>query len=284
MRYMRLLGCLLGLACLWSSAWAQRYPLPAVGESRLDDWQIIYSEPHDTLEKIAKRYQVKLVALEHLNPDLKHHPKPWTRIKIPGITLPSSAPREGIVINLAENKLFFFPPQGHEVWVFPIADGRAGWETPLGQTKIIGKQKDPIWHVPESIQLHMEMKGQFIPDKIGPGPNNPLGRFALRTGLDQGRILIHGTNAPSSIGNDASSGCIRMFNEDIETLFGSVGVGTAVRVIDEPQSLTTRIEKQLASTLSIVAPPTPATHQQSKTLIQQLAAGQSRQAPLLHQP
>lgn len=211
---------------------AKGYPLPkdknikTVGKS-----QVIYSEPGDTLSELAKRYHVSVRALKRANRSLPKKLKAWTRINIPGITLPSI--RKGIVINRAENRLFYFPENDNKVWVFPVAVGRSGWETPLGTTKILDKRKDPVWYVPESIQIAAEEKGIFLPDVMRSSPHNPLGKFAMRTGLSKGTILIHGTNNPKSIGRSVSSGCIRMFNKDVGKLFNMVRVGTNVHVVEE---------------------------------------------------
>jgi L,D-transpeptidase ErfK/SrfK len=115
---------------------------------------------------------------------------------------------------------------------YPISIGRMDWETPLGRTSIISKVTDPSWYPPESIRAEHAAEGDPLPRVVPPGPDNPLGKHAMRLGLPG--YLIHGTNRPDGVGMRVTHGCIRMFPEDIDYLFGRVGVDTAVRIINEP--------------------------------------------------
>jgi L,D-transpeptidase ErfK/SrfK len=146
------------------------------------------------------------------------------------------APREGIVINLAARRLFYFPPavegEPRRVVTHPIGIGREGWSTPLGTTKIAHKHVSPPWTVPASIRRERAASGDPLPAVVPPGPDNPLGTHALRLGWST--ILIHGTNKPAGIGMRVSHGCIQLYPEDIVTLFADVPVGTPVTVVDQP--------------------------------------------------
>lgn len=138
------------------------------------------------------------------------------------------------MVNTAVFRLFCFEKPG-EVWTTPAGVGRQGWQTPVGKTKIIGERKDPAWFVPESIRLEHAKKGEFLPKVVPLGPNNPLGRDALRLGFRS--YLIHGTNKPYGVGMRVSHGCIRLYPEAIEQLFHRVEVGTPVEIVEQPYLL-----------------------------------------------
>ena len=157
---------------------------------------------------------------------------PWLpgagrRVTLPSLYLVPEGPRRGIVINLAEQRLYYFPADGHTLETYPIGVAVAGTSTPLGVTKIVRKGAEPAWYPPASIR---EEKPE-LPEMVPPGPNNPLGKYALYLGWPA--YVIHGTNKPYGIGRNVSHGCIRLYPEDIERLFNEVPVGTTVRVIDE---------------------------------------------------
>ena len=148
-------------------------------------------------------------------------------IILPSIYLVPEGPRKGIVINLAEQRLYYFPPDGHTLETYPIGIGVEAQLTPLGSTRVIGKVVRPTWFPPQSIR---EEKPD-LPEMVPPGPANPLGEYELRLGW--AGYLIHGTNKPYGVGRHVSHGCIRLYPEDIERLFSEVPVGTPVRVVDE---------------------------------------------------
>lgn len=231
---MLVVGIVLFILYHWSHAapTAQKYSLPAKNTRHIGEMRMIYSEPGDSLKAIAKRYHITLEALKGANPGIHNKPRPWSLIALPSPVLPD-AKRKGVVINTANRRLYLFPSNSDEVWVFPVAVGRNGWETPVGESKIIDKRKDPVWFVPETIQDAMDEKGIYLPDVVEPGPSNPLGKYAIRTGLSRGTILIHGTNKPSSIGRPVSSGCVRMFNHHVEKVFHHVKVGTPIQVVHQ---------------------------------------------------
>ncbi len=180
----------------------------------------------DSLSKVARQFDVGAVQLMAANPQVA-----WPRLKagdtltVPLENVLPAAAHKGIVINLAQMRLFYFADDG-TVQTFPISIGREGWQTPSGSTAIVLKRKHPTWTVPASIRA----EDPKLPATVPPGPNNPLGQYALNLGW--AGYAIHGTNAPSSIGKPASHGCMRMYPEDIERLFAAVAVGTPVTVVD----------------------------------------------------
>lgn len=139
---------------------------------------------------------------------------------------------DGIIINIPEGMLYFF--KKGTLTAFPVGLGKSDkkWRTPIGKFKITDKAKDPTWHVPLSIQEEMRMNGQEVETMRAPGPNNPLGRYALRTSLAE--ILIHETIWPTTVHQFRSHGCIRMLPEHIEQLFQLVTISTAGQIIYEP--------------------------------------------------
>lgn len=185
----------------------------------------------DNLATIARRNHIGFVELLAANPNVTSPViKAGQSLVIPGQHLLPAAERSGIVVNLAGLRLFRFNDDG-TVLTFPISVGREGWETPTGVTQVVQKRKDPTWTVPASIRA----EDPNLPAVIPAGPDNPLGQYALSLGWPG--YLIHGTNKPSSIGRPSSHGCMRMYPEDIETLFGVVAVGESVSVIDTPITL-----------------------------------------------
>lgn len=115
----------------------------------------------------------------------------------------------------------------------PISVGQMDWKTPLGVTRIVRKEKDPTWYPPKSVREKHLKDGDVLPDSIPPGPDNPLGDYALRLGIPGGAYLIHGTNKPVGVGMQITHGCIRLYPEDIEFLFGEVKVGMNVRIVNQ---------------------------------------------------
>lgn len=200
--------------------------------------QIVKTSKEDTLTDIARRFNVGYEEILRANPKVD----PWLPGADRAIVVPTrfvipSAPRTGIVINIAAMRLFYFPPhkkgEPQVVITHPIGIGKMGWATPEGVTKIVRRQADPTWRVPASvIKEHREERGEELDKVIGPGPDNPLGRYAFY--LQWPSYLIHGTNKPAGVGLRSSHGCIRLYPEDIEQLFNNVPVGTQVRVVNQP--------------------------------------------------
>ena len=152
-------------------------------------------------------------------------------VLVPDFHVLPKAPREGLVMNLAEKRLYYYP-SANEVQVFSVGVGRDGWETPVGSYSIIEKIKDPTWTPPASIRKEHAEKGDPLPAVVPAGPDNPLGAYAMR--LSNPSYLIHGTNKPWGVGMPVSHGCTRMYPEDIEALFPKVEKGTPVRIVNQP--------------------------------------------------
>lgn len=198
---------------------------------------VVLSHKEDTLLDIARRFDVGYNEIVTANPDLD----PWLpgtgkRVLVPNRFILPDAPHKGIVINLAEMRLYYYPPkkknQLQQVITHPIGVGREGWTTPLGKTRIIQKKKDPTWTPPASILAEHLEKGDPLPKVVPAGPDNPLGAYAMRLGMPG--YLLHGTNRPFGVGMRVSHGCIRLFPEDIESLFGIVAVNTPVEILYQP--------------------------------------------------
>lgn len=208
------------------------YPMPSHGDL-IGEPKIITARYEDTFAALARKYDVGYYEIVDANPGVD----PWipgagTEIVIPTQFLLPAVPREGIVINLAELRLYYYAPDGKTVSTYPVGIGSEIWPTPTMHAKIVAKAKDPTWTVPESIMEEHEEAGDEIPHVVGPGPDNPLGQYAMR--LSTAGYLIHGTNRPIGIGRRVTHGCIRMFPEDIESLFKAVPINTPVRIIHEP--------------------------------------------------
>ena len=198
---------------------------------------IVYSHKEDTLLDIARRFDIGYSEIVDANPNLD----PWLpgtgkRVLVPNRFILPDVPHKGIVINLAEMRLYYYPKKGkgqrQKVITHPIGVGRKGWTTPLGKTRIIQKKKDPTWTPPASILAEHLEKGDPLPKVVPAGPDNPLGAYAMRLGMPG--YLLHGTNRPFGVGMRVSHGCIRLFPEDIEHLFGIVAVNTPVEIVYQP--------------------------------------------------
>ena len=186
----------------------------------------------DRFVDVATMFHIGYVNLLAANPGIN----PWipgagTKILLPALHVLPDAPREGIVLNLAELRLYFFPPNGMPIQSYAIGIGQDGWDTPMGEATVTSKQKNPTWTPPESIRLQRP----DLPRVVAPGEDNPLGNHAIY--LDWPSYLIHGTNIPAGVGRRVSHGCIRMFPHDIAVLFPQVQNGTKVLVIDQPIKL-----------------------------------------------
>ncbi|MDU3920650.1 MAG: L,D-transpeptidase family protein [Klebsiella pneumoniae] len=227
---------LLGSLGALNSARAMDYPLPPAG-SRLIGQNQTYTiqEGDNKLQTIARRFNTAAqVILETNNTIAPVNPAPGTVITIPSQMLLPDTPREGIVVNLAELRLYYFPPGENIVQVFPLGIGQLGLETPVTTTRVSQKIPNPTWTPTPGIRARSLDQGIKLPPVVPAGPNNPLGGFALRLGVGNGEYLIHGTSAPDSVGLRVSSGCMRMNAPDIKALFEQVRVGARVQIINEP--------------------------------------------------
>ena len=191
---------------------------------------IRYRAKHeDTLIHLPRRFNVGYTELRAANPFVD----PWlpgagTEILVPAAHILPEAEKKGLVLNLGDQRLYYFEPDGKTAVSFPVGIGREGWSTPTGRTKVVRKRARPTWYVPKSIRAERP----YLPAVVPPGPDNPLGSHALYLGWMS--YLLHGTNKPYGIGRRASHGCVRLYPEDIARLFAEIPVGTPVTVVDQP--------------------------------------------------
>jgi L,D-transpeptidase ErfK/SrfK len=215
------------------------FALPTPGVDVVGEMGTVTVAEGETLLDIARAHDLGYNEISAANPGLDPWlPAPGSTVFLPTRYVLPAAPRRGIIVNLAEMRLYYYPETGgaeRVVMTFPIGIGQEGWTTPLGITRIVGKIKDPSWTVPASIREEHDRLGDPLPGVVPPGPDNPLGAYAMRLGMTS--YLIHGTNKPYGIGRRTSHGCIRLYPEDIETLFQQVPVATPVWVIDQPYKL-----------------------------------------------
>lgn len=220
-------------------AWATTYEL---GEGQplvfgtTEHYTTVYE---DTFTDIARRFSLGYEEIARANPGID----PWLPgagkdLLIPGRRILPNVPQEGIVINLPEHRLYYFPKRKKNekpiVITYPVSIAKMDWNTPLGETKVVSKEKNPSWYPPESVRKEHAARGEPLPAVVGPGPDNPLGAYKMRLAITPGAYLIHGTNNPLAVGMAVTHGCMRMYPEDIEALFPLVPVGTKVRIINEP--------------------------------------------------
>ena len=230
--------------CLWLlstfpalSVHAESFILPPPDVDLVGEIRIVFARHEDTLIDIARRYSIGYEEIIKTNPGIdRWMPGDGTPVVLPTRYILPDAPRQGIVLNVSEMRLYYYPkPKSGEkplVITYPVSIGRMDWKTPLGTTTIVKKQKDPPWYPPASIKAEHAAEGEILPDMIPGGPDNPLGRYALRLGIPG--YLIHSTNKPYGIGMRVTHGCIRMYPEDIEEFFPMVSVNTPVRIVNQP--------------------------------------------------
>lgn len=213
-----------------------RYEIEA-GQEVVGELQVVQTRYEDTFVDIARAYGLGYDELVAANPGVD----PWLPGDGKAVVLPTrfvlpNAPREGLVLNIAAKRLFYYPAaepgEPRVVETYPIGIGRTGWATPTGSTSVVSKARDPIWFVPASVRREHLEAGDPLPPQVPPGPDNPLGKYVLGLGLPG--YLIHGTNKPAGVGMRVSHGCVRLFPENIEQLYQQVGIGTKVRIVNQP--------------------------------------------------
>ncbi|SDI41414.1 L,D-transpeptidase ErfK/SrfK [Vreelandella titanicae] len=216
------------------------YLLPETGNIVGEAYTVQVENEEDTLLDIAHAHGVGYEEIRRANPDTSLWvPGKGTQVQIPGQHILPDVERKGVVINIAELRLYYYPEvqdgETPRVETYPIGIGRDGFDTPLGITKTTMRLEDPAWYPPESVRQEAAERGDPPPDVVPPGPDNPLGQHAIL--LDIPGYLIHGTNQPDGIGMRASRGCIRMHPDDIKAVFEQIPNGTQVNIIDEPIKL-----------------------------------------------
>lgn len=230
---------LCGLTLTSLSASAVEYPLPAAN-SRLVGQNVEYVVPADSkqpLEAIAAKYQIGLTGMMEANPGVDPYlPLPGSTLIVPHQLILPDTPRQGIVINVAEMRLYYYPKGTNTVEVLPIGIGQLGTDTPENWvTSVQRKKANPTWTPTAKVHREYAAKGEPLPAVVPAGPENPMGLFALYIG---NLYAIHGTNATFGIGLRVSHGCVRLRNEDIEHLFHAVPVGTRVQFVNQPVKAT----------------------------------------------
>jgi len=232
----------LGLAVLVGGgpcARATVYQLAKPDDTIVGEDQTITTVYEDTLYDLARKYSLGSEEVIRVNPGVD----PWLpgagkQVIIPGRHILPPGPHEGIVVNLPEHRLYYFPKPKHgqpaQVITYPVSIGKMDWHTPIGLTHVIQKEKNPVWFPPESVRKEHAAAGDPLPTRVPSGPDNPLGLFAMRLAAGNGTYMIHGTNNPIAVGLAVTHGCIRMYPEDVEQLFPMIPVGTDVHLINEP--------------------------------------------------
>lgn len=199
--------------------------------------QLVVASKEDTLPDIARRFNIGYEEIVRANPGVD----PWLpgagrQIVVPTRFILPNAPHEGVVINLPALRVFYFPKRAKGepqiVYTHPIGIGKVGWKTPEGATKIVSRQKNPVWRPSAAVRKEHADNDDPIPAVVPAGPDNPLGKYKFTLGWPS--YLIHGTNKPYGVGLRSSHGCIRLYPEDIEYLFNNVPIGTTVRVVNQP--------------------------------------------------
>jgi L,D-transpeptidase ErfK/SrfK len=216
-------------------------PLPLAGDL-IGEGAEVAAAHDDTLIDIARRFGLGYEEVVNANPGID----PWLPgegavIRLPLRRVLPDAPREGIVVNLPEHRLYYFPAakpgEPRLVVTYPVSVGKMDWSTPLGLTHIAAKIKDPPWYPPESVRAEHAQRGDILPKIVPAGPDNPLGQYAMRLAIPGGGYLIHGTNKPAGVGMQVTHGCMRLYPEDIEELFKHVAVDTPVRIVNQPHKV-----------------------------------------------
>lgn len=225
-----------------SQAYATTYSLPAdSGDTVItqypDSLPLTRAEQDETLLDVALRFSLGQMEIVRLNQKLdRWMVKKGEIVRLANRRILPDSPHNGITLNLSEYRLYYYPAsQPGTVMSFAHGIGRQDWKTPLGQTKVSKKVKDPSWYPPESIRQEHAANGDPLPKVVPPGPHNPLGAHALHLALP-GEYRIHGTDIDKiyGIGMQITHGCVRMYPDDIETLYNMIEVGTPVYIVKQP--------------------------------------------------
>ena len=224
-----------------TNTYASRYLIEESNRNTvIGSTKIIYADERDTLLDIARNhgFGYQDMKLANVNVDT-WLPDDGQEVVLPSQFILPVASMDGIVLNVPEMRLYYYPPKEkgklQEVFTYPLGVGREGWSTPYIKTIIVEKKVNPNWYPPKSILKEHEEAGDPLPKIVKPGPENPLGNYAMRLGRRD--YLIHGTNKPNGIGMRISHGCIRLYPEDIKELFSKVSLKTPVNIINQPYKI-----------------------------------------------
>lgn len=214
----------------------------AANQEIVGETQVLFARYENTFSSIGREYDLGYEEMRRANPGVDQWlPGEGTPIYLPTQSILPDAVRKGIVINVPAMRLYYFTSEKSaadpavaitSVATYPIGIGAEGWATPFGEAKVTQKARDPVWYVPSSVRKEHLERGEKLPSVVPPGPDNPLGAYALTLSLPS--YLIHGTNKPDGVGMRSSHGCIRLYPEDIEGLFGRVAKGTPVHIVNQP--------------------------------------------------
>ena len=226
------------LLCRPPAAHCGEFMLPPGAGDLVGQEEYLTGAKADTLADVAREFGLGHQEIRIANPAVEFWLLPDdARVLLPRRHVLPDAVREGIVLNVPEMRLYFYPQacaadQPCRVQTYPVSIGRMDWKTPLGTTRVTAKVENPSWTPPESIRVEAAAEGKQLPAVVPPGPDNPLGAHALY--LDLPGYRIHGTNRPYGVGMRVTHGCVRMYPEDIATLFSQVKVGSRVQILDQP--------------------------------------------------
>lgn len=225
---------------LFNLVHAETFPIMPAGGQVIGGVQVIQAKRQDTLMDIARLYSLGFGEIRKANPEVD----PWlpgeaTQVIIPTRFILPDAPREGIVLNRGEMRLYYFHQDAATgnplVTTYPVGIGRVDRQTPIGRSRIVNKLQNPTWYPTPDVRADYAARGLELPLSVPPGPDNPLGEYALV--LDRPGYLIHGTNRPDGIGMRVSQGCVRLYPEHIAALISRVETGTPVTIVDQPYKL-----------------------------------------------
>ena len=218
------------------SATAADYPLLSPEQQLVGAVNSIEARYEDTLADLADVHGLGFNEIQAANPEVDAWlPGEGTLVRLPQQHILPDAPRSGIVINLPEYRLYFYPENEEKVSTWPVGIGREGWSSPIGETRVLRKEANPSWYPPQSIRDEHAAAGDILPAVVPPGPDNPMGPFKMN--LAMSGYVIHGTNKSFGIGMRVSHGCFRMNNQDVTELFPQVPTGTPVTIINQPYKL-----------------------------------------------
>jgi L,D-transpeptidase ErfK/SrfK len=254
-----------------------KFTLTSADDDVVGAVQVTVASKEDTLPDIARRFNVGYEEIARANPGVD----PWLpgagrSIVVPTRFVLPDAPRDGIIINVAAMRLYYFAPhkkgEAQVVYTHPIGIGKVGWSTPQGVTSVVGHVKDPVWRPSAALRKdHFNDNGEELPAVVKAGPDNPLGKFELTLGWPS--YLIHGTNKPYGVGLRSSHGCIRLYPEDIEKIYQMVTNGTHVRVVNQPFLFGSHDQQLYLQAYSVLEDdPRDWDHAQKKLLSHALAA------------
>lgn len=220
---------------LSSQAFATSYTLPPADHSVIGKVQTGFVRSGDAAADIAKTYDIGFNEIQNANPqiDMGHRFSSGREVVIPTQHLLPETKRKGIVVNLPEMRMYYYT--GNEVLTYPIGIGKPGKTIPVATAKVTYKKTNPFWYPPQDIREFNLKQGVILPRVLPPGPDNPLGTYAIYMTLPT--YLIHSTIFPESVGRRASFGCIRMYENDIESFFPTVNKGIPIEILNTPVKL-----------------------------------------------